>query len=212
MNNVYEWLQLLGSQLRETGWLQWLGLILGVSEVLLARANKIALYPTGIAASAISIYLFIYAGLYAEGLLNLYYVIMSIYGWWYWIKKRNKPQVKITHTKRKEWLTVAAIVAGGYLSLFFVLKYYTPSTVPHWDAWVTSTAWAGMWLLAKRKVENWVLLNISNAFAVPLLFHKQLPLYALLTIFLFIVAVQGYFAWKQKAKEDNDPSFEFNTR
>lgn len=212
MNNVYEWLQLLGSQLRETGWLQWLGLILGVSEVLLARANKIALYPTGIAASAISIYLFIYAGLYAEGLLNLYYVIMSIYGWWYWIKKRNKPPVKITHTKRKEWLTVAAIVAGGYLSLFFVLKYYTPSTVPHWDAWVTSTAWAGMWLLAKRKVENWVLLNISNAFAVPLLFHKQLPLYALLTIFLFIVAVQGYFAWRKKAKEDNDPSFEFNTR
>ncbi len=83
-----EWLQLLVEQVKETGWLQWLGLIFGVSEVLLARANKIALYPTGIIASAITIYLFWHGRLYAESLLNLYYVIMSVYGWWYWIKKK----------------------------------------------------------------------------------------------------------------------------
>lgn len=194
-----EWLQLLVEQVKETGWLQWLGLIFGVSEVLLARANKIALYPTGIIASAITIYLFWHGKLYAESLLNFYYVIMSVYGWWFWIKKKNDPPVKITYTGKKEWGVVAMIVVAGYALLYFILQKYTDSDVPHWDAWVTSTAWAGMWLLAKRKVENWVLLNISNAFAVPLLFHKQLPLYAFLTIFLFIVAVQGYFAWKKKA-------------
>jgi nicotinamide mononucleotide transporter len=199
---MQEWLQLLGDQLKQTDWLQWLGLILGVSEVLLARANKIALYPTGIAASAISIYLFWISGLFAEAVLSLYYVVMSIYGWWYWVKKKNKPLVQISYTTRKEWTTVFAIVVGGYALLFFILNYYTPSTVPHWDAWVTSTAWAGMWLLAKRKVENWILLNISNAFAVPLLLHKDLPLYALLTVILFIVAVQGYFSWKNKLRTD----------
>lgn len=199
---MQEWLHLLSDQLRQTDWLQWLGLLLGVSEVLLARANKIALYPTGIAASGISIYLFVTAGLYAEGVLNLYYVIMSIYGWWYWVKKKDMPPVKISFSTKKDWLNVLGIVAGGYILLFFILKYYTPSTVPHWDAWVTSTAWAGMWLLAKRKVENWILLNISNAFAIPLLFHKDLPLYALLTIFLFIVAIQGYFSWRKKVIDE----------
>ncbi len=199
---MQEWLQLLGDQLRQTDWLQWLALLLGVSEVLFARANKIALYPTGIAASGLSIYLFVISGLYAEGVLNLYYVIMSIYGWWYWVKKKNKPPVKISFSAKKDWLNVLGIVTGGYILLFFILKYYTPSTVPHWDAWVTSTAWAGMWLLAKRKVENWILLNISNAFAIPLLFHKNLPLYALLTIFLFIVAVQGYFSWRKKVIDE----------
>jgi nicotinamide mononucleotide transporter len=204
MNSVGEWFRLLSSQLQETGWLQWLGLILGVAEVLLARANKITLYPAGIAASAIAIYLLGEAGLYAESLLSFYYVVMSIYGWWYWGKKKDRPQVRISHASKKEWVTVAAIVVGGYILLFFTLKYLTPSTVPHWDAWVTSTAWAGMWLLAKRKVENWILLNVSNAFAVPLLFHKQLPLYALLTVFLFIVAVQGYFAWKKQIRNEKN--------
>jgi nicotinamide mononucleotide transporter len=69
--------------------------------------------------------------------------------------------------------------------------------VPAFDAFVSATAWAGMWLLAKRKLENWILLNISNAVAIPLLFYKGLSLYALLTVFLFVIAIQGYFKWKR---------------
>lgn len=196
--HVQEWLQLLAEQFKQTYWLQWLGFLMGVSEVMLARANKIALYPTGIAASAISIYLLWKVGLYGECLLSFYYIVMSIYGWWYWIKKKNVPAVKISYSTKKEWMIVSCIVVFGYLLLYFLLTHLTPSTVPHWDAWVTTTAWAGMWLLARRKIENWVLLNISNAFAIPLLFNKALPLYALLTIFLFIVAVQGYYSWRKK--------------
>ncbi|MEJ7738118.1 MAG: nicotinamide riboside transporter PnuC [Chitinophagaceae bacterium] len=204
--HIQEWLQLLAEQFKQTYWLQWLGLLFGVSEVLLARANKITLYPTGIAASAISIYLLWKAGLYGECLLSFYYIVMSVYGWWYWIKKKNVPPVKISYSTKKEWMIVSCIVVGGYLLLYLLLTHLTPSTVPHWDAWVTATAWAGMWLLARRKIENWILLNISNAFAIPLLFNKALPLYALLTIFLFTVAVQGYYSWRKKIKEDNETS------
>jgi len=125
---------------------------------------------------------------------------------WYWVKKKHLPPVKISYCTKKEWITVSAIVVIGYLLLYLILKYFTPSTVPQWDALVSSTAWAGMWLLARRKIENWILLNISNAFAIPLLFQKALPLYALLTIFLFIVAVQGYFSWRKKIKKENDVS------
>ncbi|MEI9957355.1 MAG: nicotinamide mononucleotide transporter family protein [Ferruginibacter sp.] len=78
-----------------------------------------------------------------------------------------------------------------------MLKHFTTSNVPYWDAWVSATAWAGMWLLSKRKIENWILLNISNLFAIPLLIYKQLPLFAILTLVLFVVAIFGYYSWKK---------------
>lgn len=200
--SVSYWINLLLQQLAQTSWIEWLAVGFGVVEVLLARANKVALYPAGIVAVLLSIYLFFISGLYAESLLNGYYIIMSIYGWWYWVKKKDMPSVPITFTNKKEWWTVLSIVIGGFLVLYMTLKNFTPSTVPLCDAFVSATAWAGMWLLAKRKVENWILLNISNAAAIPLLFYKHLPLYAALTIFLFIVAVQGYFKWKTLAKTE----------
>lgn len=195
--SLNDWGNLLWHQMKDTDGLQWLAVIFGVAEVLLARSNRIWLYPVGIAGTLLSVYILILAGLYAESLLNGYYVVMSIYGWWYWIRKKNLPPLRISYCRRKDWITVIWIVAGGFILLFFTLKYFTPSTVPVWDSWVSATAWAGMWLLAKRKIENWILLNISNLFAIPLLVFKQLPLFAALTLFLFIVAVFGYFEWRK---------------
>jgi nicotinamide mononucleotide transporter len=185
-------------QIRETTWVQWLAVALGVAEVLLARSNNIWLYPTGILATALSILLLMEAQLYAESALNVYYVVMSVYGWIYWIKKRDMPPVKVTFSNRNEWIISMAISLGGWAVLYILLKSFTPSNVPVWDAFVSSTAWAGMWLLARRKVENWILLNVSNLFAVPLLFYKKLPMFAVLTVFLFVVAVFGYFEWRKK--------------
>jgi nicotinamide mononucleotide transporter len=197
-----DWCTLTWQQVKDTDGLQWLAVSLGVAEVLLAKANKILLYPAGIAATLLSAYILFNAGLYAESLLNAYYVIMSVYGWWYWIKKTDRPAVRISFCNRKDWLIVIGIVAASFSLLTFVLKTYTPSTVPLWDAWVSATAWAGMWLLSKRKIENWILLNISNLFAIPLLFSKELPLFAFLTIFLFIVAVFGYYQWLQITRRE----------
>jgi nicotinamide mononucleotide transporter len=195
--DLHYWLQLFLQEIVETSWLEWLAVAFGVAEVLLARANKIALYPAGIAGTLLSIYLFLVSGLYAESLLNGYYIAMSIYGWWYWIKKKNQPPVKISWCNQEDWIIVLSIVFGGFSVLFFILKNFTPSTVPFWDAMTSATAWAGMWLLAKRRIENWILLNISNAFAIPLLFYKHLLLYSCLTVFLFIVAVQGFIKWRK---------------
>jgi len=192
---------ILLQQVKETDTIQWLAVGFGIAEVWLAKSNKILLYPVGIAATLISIYVLVLAGLYAECLLNGYYVIMSIYGWWYWIKKKNQPPVEISYCSNKEWVIVLLIVAVSFFLLFGLLRYFTNSTVPVWDAWVSATAWAGMWLLAKRKIENWILLNVSNLFAIPLLYYKQLPLFAALTLFLFIVALMGYYEWKQIIKK-----------
>jgi nicotinamide mononucleotide transporter len=193
---------LFWQQVAETDLLQWVAVSLGVAEVLFARANKIWLYPTGIVSTLLSIYILYVAGLFADSFLNGYYVVMSVYGWWYWVKKKDLPPVKITFCDRGDWIRVLGIVVVSFVVQAVLLARYTSSTVPYWDAWVSATAWGGMWLLAKRKVENWVLLNVSNAFAVPLLLYKQLPLYAVLTVVLFVVAVFGYFDWRKIARRD----------
>jgi len=190
---VYTFLQ----QVQQTGWLEWMAVGFGVAEVLLAKANNVLLYPAGIISVLISIYLFYDAGLYAESALNIYYLIMSGWGWWLWVSHNNRVQLPVTKAGKKDWNITIAIVATAYTLLYIILKNFTNSSVPAFDAFVSAAAWAGMWLLAKRKLENWVLLNISNAVAIPLLFYKQLPLYALLTVFLFVIAIQGYFKWKK---------------
>jgi len=195
--NIVEWFRLFFTQLKETSLIEWLGVAFGVAEVLFAKANKIWLYPSGIISVVLSSYIFIVSGLYAESLLNAYYLIMSIYGWWLWVKKKNEPPLPVSWSSQKDWVITIGITIISFAVLYFSLSHFTNSTVPFWDALVSATAWAGMWLLAKRKMENWVLLNISNAFAIPLLLYKHLPLYALLTLFLFAIAVQGYFKWKK---------------
>lgn len=203
--SVNEWFQLLGTQLKETPFLQFVGVSFGVAEVLLARSNKIWLYPAGIISTVIATYTLFQAHLFAESALNIYYLIMTVYGWWNWDKKKGGAAI-VSYATAKEWQISIAITIAAFGILFTILKLYTPSTVPVWDAWVSATAWAGMWLLARRKIENWIFLNISNAFAIPLLIKKELPLYALLTIFLFIVAIQGYFKWRTIVKERAMPN------
>jgi len=199
---MQHWITLFEEQIRETTWLQWAAVLLGVAEVLFARVNNIWLYPTGIAGTIISIYLLLVVQLYAESVLNLYYLVMSVYGWIYWVKKKNEPPVKITWCNGQEWVISLAITFVGWLVLYLLLKNFTPSNVPVWDALVSSTAWAGMWLLARRKIENWIFLNVSNLFAIPLLFYKGLPMFAVLTLFLFVVAFWGFFEWKNILKKE----------
>ncbi len=194
---LVNWLNELGAQLTQTPILHWVGVSCGVVQVLLAKANRVLLYPFGIASILITVYVLYEAGLYAEILLNVYYLVMSIYGWAYWVTRKGETPVKATYSARKDWRITLLIVAVGFPVLYYALVHFTDSTVPVWDAWVSATAWAGMWLLAKRKIENWILLNISNAFAIPLLAYKGLHLYAILTLFLFIVAIFGYVEWKR---------------
>lgn len=180
-----------------TSWLERFSVLCGIIQVLLSKNNKVSNYLFGILGIVSGMYVLFTAGLYAEIALQIYYLVMSLYGWWYWISNKTETEQPITKTSNKEWLIVGSIVFGGFFIFYFLLRLITDSDVPVWDAWVTSTAWAGMWLLARRKIENWILLNISNLFAIPLLIHKDLYLFAALTAFLFIVAIFGYLKWKK---------------
>lgn len=203
MENFME-LDLLLQQIKNTSLLEWVAVGFGVTEVLLARKNNVLLYPAGIIGIVCSSFLLIHAKLYAETLLHGYYLVMSIYGWAMWRNRSSSGASQISRSSPNDQKITWSIALGGWVLLYFVLRFFTDSDVPVIDAFVSSTAWAGMWLLAKRKLENWIWLNISNVVAIPLLFHKQLILVSFLTLFLFVVAIFGYLDWKKELEKKHE--------
>ncbi|WP_158963385.1 nicotinamide riboside transporter PnuC [Myroides fluvii] len=187
--------------LQQTTWAEWLGVLFSMIQVVLASRNNSNNYLFGIAGISLTLYVMIVAKLYGEFTLNLYYLVMSIYGWLYWKYGKQKEEAKISITNTQERLIVVGLVSFTFILFWFFLTHYTDSDVPIWDSLVSAFAWAGMWLMAKRKIENWILLNISNLISVPLMIHKDLYLYAGLTVFLFIVAVVGFVKWSKILKE-----------
>ncbi len=183
--------------LQQTTWAEWFGVLFSVVQVLLARKNNSNNYLFGIAGILLTLYVMIVSRLYAEFTLNLYYLVMSIYGWIYWKFGKQHKETAISSTTIPEKLISVGIVVVTFGIFWFFLTHYTDSDVPIWDSLVSAFAWAGMWLMARRKIENWILLNISNIISIPLMIHKNLYLYAVLTAFLFIVAVSAYMEWRK---------------
>lgn len=186
-------------QVKATHILEWIAAIFGVVSVLFAQRNHILLYPSGLVSTGIYAYLWSRqeAGLYAEALLNVYYFAMTIYGWYHWANNNYRDEeLAISKCKTKDWLITAAIVLVLWF-VFYVMLRQTSSTVPVWDSFVSASACAGMWLLTRRKIENWILLNLSNLVSIPLFIYKGYYVTMMLTIILFIVAVFGYFHWQK---------------
>jgi len=199
---IQEYLCLFVEQVKATTYLEWFAVAFGVTEVLLAKRNNILLYPAGIIGILLALYLKLNAKLYAESLLSMYYLVMSVYGWIIWSKRKAKNEtLPVSWTTKKELQIAFAISICGYFVLYYALVNFTNSDVPILDAFVSSVAWAGMWLLARRKIENWIFLNVSNIVAIPLMWHKNFVMFALLTLFFFIIAIFGYFDWKKIYKE-----------
>jgi nicotinamide mononucleotide transporter len=185
-------------QIKATQTLEWLAALFGVISVLFAQRNHIFLYPSGLVSTGIYAYLWSRseAALYAEALLNLYYFVMTLYGWWHWQKGKDARQIPISVCTQKDGWLVFSIVSGLWL-LLYLLLLQTNSTVPVLDSFVSASACAGMWLLARRKLENWLLLNLSNLVAIPLMMYKGYYVTTALTIVLFVVAIFGYRHWRK---------------
>ncbi|RYD53136.1 MAG: nicotinamide riboside transporter PnuC [Sphingobacteriales bacterium] len=182
-----------------TSLIEWLAVAFGLIQVLLARGGSIWNYAAGILSTGLTIWLMADAQLYAEAVLNLYYFLISIWGIYAWRQQSDGQSIPQFATRR-EWIVVTAIAGLGTVSIAFLLATFTPSDVPLWDGAVSALAWAGTWLLTRRRVENWLVLNVSNLLAIPLQVHKGLYLYALLTIVLFIIALDGYRLWRNQAR------------
>ena len=155
--------------------LEVIAVLFGLVSVWFAKKNNILVYPTGIVSTVIYIYLLYKWELIGDLLINIYYTSMSIYGWWLWSqKKENQVEYPIAKVSKKE--IGLGIVIFIITVVFVVLVYHFFNKFTSWTAYVdtftTGVFFVGMWLMAKRKIENWILWIIGDIVSIPLYFSK----------------------------------------
>ncbi len=175
--------------------------LFSIFSVLFSVRNNILVYPTGLISTGIYVYLLFQWDLYGDLIINAYYFYMSIYGWLLWSRKdsHNKDLIKITTMTAKDNVKCIQIFIGSVIFVSGVYVYFDKFT--YWwayiDTFITGLFFIGMWLLAKRKIENWLFLVAGNIIAIPLFFYKGYTVTSILYIFLTTVGLIGFFAWKK---------------
>jgi nicotinamide mononucleotide transporter len=191
-------------ELKNTSWLEFIAVVAGIASVVFSRMENILVYPVGMISTGIFIYLYVKHGLYADASVNFYYTVMSITGWFMWARpKQGKAALVITKSSGKEWRIALLFFACAWLILYVVLKNFTPSTVPVADSFTSGAAFTGMWLMNKKKLENWVWWIITDLASVPLNISKHLAFTGFQYVVFLVLATMGYITWKKKIANAN---------
>lgn len=189
--------QLVITQLHQTTWLEWLGTISGFLCVYLAVKESIWNWPVAIISITAYCILFYEYRLYGDAILQVYFLVTSVYGWYFWLRKKQTDQKPISSLSKKEWLvTLAAILIFTGIA-GFLLDTYTNTDVPYADGFCTSVSFAAQYLMTRKIVQNWILWIIVDSCYVPLYIYKELMLTAILYLLFLWLAVMGYREWKK---------------
>ncbi len=203
---------------------------LGITSVIFAKKENILVFPTGIISTSIYIYLLSQWSLYGDLIINIYYTIMSVYGWYVWtriIDKKEKKHVPITRTTKKEKIIATGIFIIASAFVIFIYRHYdvmpkdlnfTESiqfafenltsgnlekfkiAVPFLDTFTTAAAFVAMWLMAVKKIENWTFWIATNIVSIPLYFVKGYGFTGIQYLVFLVLAIQGYKQWKKIIK------------
>lgn len=198
--------------------LEIIAALLGVISVVMSVRRNIWVYPTGIISTAIYIYMFFVFGLLGDMLINVYYTVMSIYGWVLWSKNSGADEtIEVRKTSWREWNRVQILFAIS-LVLVTIVYYFKPlidnrfnaEGVDYgfhhldWANWldiaVTSIFLVGMWLMAKRRIENWVFWIIGDLICIPIMLYKGLAITSLQYVIFTFLAVKGFLEWRKQYK------------
>ena len=180
--------------------LELTAILFGLLSVLYAKKDNILVFPTGIINTAIYVYLLWKWSLLGDMMINFYYVIMSIYGWYHWTRKKDNvvefPISRMTLREKK----ISVLIFFGTV-LFVVAVYIFFDKFTNWtsyvDTFVTGIFFVGMWLMAKRKIENWILWIIGDVISIPMYFAKGYSFTSIQYLIFTIIAVFGYLEWKK---------------
>jgi nicotinamide mononucleotide transporter len=192
--------------MRQTTLLEYIAVVSGIASVWYSRKESILVYPVGLLSTTIYIYLSFKGSLYGEASVNFYYTIMSIYGWLLWAKKdrQNHHVVTITTADKKEWMVHLLFFAFCYITIFLALTYlkrnFSPGAIPWADAFASATAFTGMWLMAKKKVESWYWWIATDFASVPLYFVKDFVFTSVYYFVLLVFAFWGLIEWQRRSK------------
>jgi nicotinamide mononucleotide transporter len=185
----------------QTTLLEIIAVIFGLLSVWYSMKVNILVYPTGIVSVIIYVYICFFAGLYADMGINFVYIIMSVYGWYNWTRPRtDKLRLPVTFSSKQHHLIAIGGTIVSFVIIRAVLIAYTDSNVPNIDAFTTSVFIVGMWLMAVKKVENWIYWIIGDIVSVPLYFYKGLVFTSFQYFIFLILAIMGYIAWRKEAQ------------
>ncbi|MEJ7911648.1 MAG: nicotinamide riboside transporter PnuC [Chitinophagaceae bacterium] len=190
--------------IQQTSWLEYVAVMAGIASVWFSRKENILVYPVGLINTIIYAYLSFKYHLIGEAGVNFYYTVMSVYGWILWSKKDvHQQQLPVTFSTRKELKQQLSFFVILYCLLYFLLRYlkeyFYKGAIPWVDALASATAFTGMYLMAKKKVESWCWWIATNLASVPLYFVKGLVVTSVYYLVLLWLAIFGLQEWKQKA-------------
>jgi nicotinamide mononucleotide transporter len=192
----------------QTTWIEAIAVISGIVSVWYSRKENILVFPTGLLNTTVYIYLSLKGHLLGEASVNLYYTIMSLYGWYLWTRKDKINQqfiLQITNSNTKERIQQFLFFAGVYALIYFALVYlkqsFAPEAIPWADALASASAYTAMWLMAKKKVESWFWWVVTNIASIPLYFIKGYAFTSVQFIALLILAIAGWIEWSKKTNQ-----------
>jgi len=204
--SITEIIQQFLSDIQHTSLLEYFAVVSGIVSVYFSRKESILTYPTGLVNTTFYIYLSFIGGLLGEASVNFYYTIMSIYGWAQWSRRDrlNIPVLHVTYSNRKWWIWQLSFFTAFYVVIFLLLtelkKDFAPGAIPWADAFASATAFTGMWLMTKKKVESWYWWLATNIASIPLYFVKHYVFTSVYYLILFVMAIFGLIEWIKRAK------------
>lgn len=206
--------------------LELVGAIFGIISVYFAKKESIWVFPTGIISTATYVFLLSQWALYGDLIINIYYTIMSIYGWYMWAKviDGKDKRISISRTNRTDKLKATGIFAFTSIFVIVVYRYYNVmpnhldfiesvsfawgklssgnleefrQATPYLDTFTTGIFFAGMWLMANKKIENWTLWIIGDLVSIPLYLVKGYGFTAIQYTVFLVLAIMAYLAWRK---------------
>ena len=189
--------------------LEAIAFFFGIASVVYAKRRNILVYPTGLIATTITVYLFLHDELMGDMMMNFYYSIMSIYGWWNWSRKKDGDLlVPVSRTNSKEKLIGIALFLLTMLVTFLVYKGYGTEIQPsnYLDIFTSGIFFTAMWYMANKKLENWTLWIFADIITVPLYAYRGWGMLSLQYLIFTVLAIQGYIAWKKHLNNNVHPA------
>jgi len=195
--------------MKETTALEYIAVFSGILSVWFSMKENILVYPVGLLSTVIYIYISWSGGLLGEASVNFYYTVMSIAGWMMWAKKdvSHHHVLHITSSSKKEWLNQLLFFALFYCVLFFAIRWmsdhgYIKGAIPWADAFASGTAYTGMWLMNKKKLESWHWWIATNIASIPLYFVKGYVFTSVYYVVLLVMAIFGLISWLRKMRTE----------
>ena len=179
--------------------LEFAGLVFGLLCVWFLIKQNILTWPAGILYVLISFVIFIQAKLYADFVLHIFFLVLNIYGWYYWVRPREDSTqgVPVTNTRGSVMLVLLFVSTAGIYLSGRLLTEFTDASLPYWDSTTSVLSIAAMWLTAKKKIENWIIWLVVDILATGIYYYKGLYFYCILYLVYIGMAVAGYITWRK---------------